>query len=33
MHKTDGKLVCVTAPIPGAGAGEGAFEGGVGGGP
>lgn len=23
MHKTDGKLFCVAAPIPGAGAGEG----------
>lgn len=27
MHKTDGKLFCVAAPIPGAGAGEGECEG------
>lgn len=30
MHKTDGKLFCVTAPIPGAGAGEGQCVGGGG---
>lgn len=28
MHKTDGKLFCVAAPIPGAGAGEGECVGG-----
>lgn len=27
MHKTDGKLFCVAAPIPGAGAGEEECEG------
>lgn len=26
MHKTDGKLFCVAAPIPGAGAGEGGVD-------
>lgn len=30
MHKTDGKLFCVAAPIPGAGAGEGEWGGGGG---
>lgn len=30
MHKTDGKLFCVAAPIPGAGAGEGERGGGGG---
>lgn len=30
MHKTDGKLFWVTAPIPGAGAGEGQCVGGGG---